>query len=37
MIDKNICSNIEFAERYLLVNGMLETLTRTIEKNNSKE
>lgn len=32
-VDKNLCKNIEFAERYLLVNSMLETLTKVIEKN----
>lgn len=35
-IDKNTCNNIEFAERYLLVNAMLETLTKTIENYNHK-
>lgn len=35
-IDKNFCNNIEFAERYLLVNNMLENLNRTIEKRNKE-
>lgn len=30
-VDGKLCNNIEFAERYLLVNGMLESLNRTIE------
>lgn len=30
-IDKSFCENIEFAERYLLVNGMLENLNRYVE------
>lgn len=30
-IDKSFCENIEFAERYLLVNGMLENLNKYVE------
>lgn len=29
--DKSFCENLEFAERYLLVNGMLENLNRYVE------
>lgn len=35
-INKDYCNNREFAERYLLVNSMLENLNRTIEKRNKE-
>ncbi len=39
--DKNYCNNIEFAERYLLLNSMLESLNRSFEeevkKNNEQK
>ena len=35
-INKDYCNNREFAERYLLVNSMLENLNRTIEKRNEE-
>lgn len=35
-VDKQSCDNIEFAERYLLVNSMLESLNRVIENNNKE-
>lgn len=30
-IDKSFCENIEFAERYLLINGMLENLNKYVD------
>ena len=33
-IKEEECNNIEFAERYLLINGMVENLNRTIETKN---
>lgn len=33
-IKEEECNNIEFAERYLLINGMVEKLNRTIETKN---
>lgn len=35
-VDKNYCNNIEFAERYLLVNSMLENLNKTLEEKNKE-
>jgi len=35
-VDKHACDNIEFAERYLLVNSMLQNLNKAIEKNNKE-
>ena len=30
-VDKSFCENIEFAERYLLINGMLENLNKYVD------
>lgn len=35
-VDNNYCNNIEFAERYLLVNSMLENLNKTLEEKNKE-
>lgn len=35
-VNKHACDNIEFAERYLLVNSMLESLNKVVEKNNKE-
>lgn len=35
-IDSKYCGSIEFAERYLLVNSMLEALNKTIEEKNKE-
>ncbi len=36
-VDKKYCNNIEFAERYLLVNSMLENLNKTLEEKNKEQ
>ena len=33
-VDKSFCENIEFAERYLLINGMLENLNKYVDRKN---
>ena len=36
MVDKKYCNSIEFAERYLLVNSMLENLNKSLEEKNNE-
>lgn len=35
-VDKSYCNSIEFAERYLLVNSMLESINKSIEEKNEE-
>lgn len=36
-IDKSFCENLEFAERYLLINGMLENLNKYVDSKAKKK